>query len=56
MSAPSAIGGGRLRRVRRSFAMNEALCEPLATGFLAGDLGEDRRRVSRGFPAAGRAV
>ena len=54
VSAPSAIGAGRLRRVRRCFAMNGALCEPLATGFLAGDLDEDRRRGSRGFPAAGR--
>src|SRR5829696_7896085 len=35
--------------------MNGALCGPLANGFLAGDLDEDRRRGSRGFPAAGRA-
>src|SRR5688500_12646949 len=35
-------------------AMSRALCEPLAAGFLAGDLGEDRRRGTRAFPAAGR--
>src|SRR4051812_29349180 len=41
---------GRLRGVRRSFAMDGALCEPLATRFVADDVDEVRRRGSRQLP------